>query len=210
MGDEKEVGIFYYRFPGRQRGEILAVTEKIFPAVVGDGERTFDELLYADARASLIARTYLARFPQLNGRILPRGERVRLVEAGNHCQGCIFRDGGHLTSEALRERIDRISHALPGFFIGRYDVRYSNDDDLRRGENFRIIELNGAASEATNIYDERNSLLSAYRTLYRQWELVYAIGRANRDLGHKAASALDVFKDWQLYRTISAAYPAAD
>lgn len=210
VGDEKEVGIFYYRFPGRQRGEILAVTEKVFPAVVGDGERTFDELLYADARASLIARTYLKRFPQLNGRILSRGERVRLVEAGNHCQGCIFRDGGHLMSEALRERIDKISRALPGFFIGRYDIRYSNDDDLRRGENFRIIELNGAASEATNIYDERNSLLSAYKTLYRQWELVYAIGRANRDLGHKAASALDVFKDWQVYRTISAAYPAAD
>ena len=135
---------------------------------------------------------------------------MRLVEAGNHCQGCIFRDGGHLVSEALRERIDKISRALPGFFIGRYDIRYSDDGDLRRGENFRIIELNGAASEATNIYDERNSLLSAYKTLYRQWELVYAIGRANRDLGHKSASAVDVFRDWRLYRTVSAAYPAAD
>jgi membrane protein DedA with SNARE-associated domain len=210
VSDEKEVGIFYYRFPGRQRGEIFAVTEKIFPAVVGDGERTFDELLYADARASLIARTYLDRFPELSSRVLPLGKRVRLVEAGNHCQGCIFRDGGHLVSEALRERIDQISRALPGFFVGRYDLRYVSDEDLRRGENFRIIELNGAASEATSIYDERNSLLSAYRTLYRQWELVFAIGRANRDLGHKSASALDVFRDWRLYRAISAAYPAAD
>ena len=210
VSDEKEAGIFYYRFPGWQRGEIFAVTEKIFPAVVGDGERTFDELLYADVRASLIARTYLDRFPELRGRVLQPGERVRLVEAGNHCQGCIFRDGRHLISEELRLRIDHISRALPEFFIGRYDIRYSSDEDLRRGENFRIIELNGAASEATNIYDERNSLLSAYKTLYRQWELVYAIGRANRDLGHKSASAVDVFRDWKLYRTISAAYPAAD
>ena len=210
VSDEKEVGIFYYRFPAQQRGEIFAVTEKIFPAVVGDGERTFDELLYTDSRASLIARTYLDRFPELSGRVLPPAERVRLVEAGNHCQGCIFRDGSHLISEPLRERIDQISRALPGFFIGRYDIRYSSDENLRRGGNFQIIELNGAASEATNIYDERNSLLSAYKTLYRQWELVYAIGRANRDLGHKSASAVDVFRDWRLYRAISAAYPAAD
>jgi hypothetical protein len=132
------------------------------------------------------------------------------VEAGNHCQGCIFRDGSHLITNALRDRIDDISRAVPGFFIGRYDIRYASDADLRRGENFTIIELNGAASEATNIYDERNSLLSAYRTLYHQWKLVYAIGRANRDLGHKPASAWEVLNDWKLYRRLSSAYPAAD
>ncbi len=208
--DQKEIGVFYYRFPGQQRGEIFAVTEKAFPTVIGDGLSTFEELVQADGRASLIAKTYTDRFPDLLGRVLPTGERVRLVEAGNHCQGCIFRDGGYLNSEALRHRIDQISRSLPGFFIGRYDIRYSSDEDLQRGENFKIIELNGAASEATNIYDERNSLLTAYRTLYRQWELVYAIGRANCDLGHKSPSILDFLRDWKLYRTISAAYPAAD
>ena len=210
VSDRKEIGVFYYRFPGQQRGEIFAITEKVFPAIVGDGTRTFEELVDADSRASLIAKTYLDRFPELCQRVLPAGEQVRLVEAGNHCQGCIFRDGSHLISAALRDRLDRISQALPGFFIGRYDIRYMSAEDLGRGENFKIIELNGAASEATNIYDERNSLLSAYRMLYRQWELVYAIGRANYDLGHRAATALDVLRDWMLYRAISAAYPAAD
>jgi hypothetical protein len=70
--------------------------------------------------------------------------------------------------------------------------------------------LNGAASEATNIYDSRNSLWSAYRTLYRQWKLVYAIGRANKDRGHKPSTVLSVIGDWQQYRAIAAAYPAAD
>ena len=72
------------------------------------------------------------------------------------------------------------------------------------------IELNGAASEATNIYDEHNSLLSAYRALYRQWELVYAIGHANRELGHRPVSAREVWNDWKLYRAIPATYPGAD
>src|SRR6266566_1112825 len=109
VNDEKEIGLFYYRFPGSERGEIFAITEKVFPAITGDGVRAFEELLGADRRASLIARTYLRRFPHLRGRVLPSGERVRLVEAGNHCQGCIFRDGSQLLSGALRDRIDHIS-----------------------------------------------------------------------------------------------------
>lgn len=210
VSDEKEIGVFYYRFPGQLRGQIFAITEKVFPAVVGDGIRTFEQLIEADSRAALIASTYTDRFADLRWRVLPAGERVRLVEAGNHCQGCIFRDGGHLVSVALRDRIDQISQTIPGFFIGRYDIRYSSDEDLLRGENFKIIELNGAASEATNIYDERNSLLTAYKTLYRQWELVYSIGRTNRNLGHRPPSFIDFLKDWKLYQTTSAAYPAAD
>ena len=134
---------------------------------------------------------------------------MRLVEAGNHCQGCIFRDGNHLLSEALCNRLDEISRRIPGFFIGRYDIRYASDEDLAAGR-FTIIELNGAASEATNIYDERNSLFSAYRTLYKQWDLVFRIGRANRDRGYKPASLLNVLRDARFYAAISQCYPAAD
>ena len=117
----------------------------------------------------------------------------RLVEAGNHCQGCIFSDGSFLNSEELRQTFDRIAQKLPEFFIGRFDVRYESPDDLRQGKGFQIVELNGAASEATDIYDERNSLLSAYKTLYRQWELVYSIGAQNRERGFKPAVALELF-----------------
>ena len=209
VSNEKEIGLFYYRLPGEQRGEIFAVTQKIFPAVIGDGASTFEQLIRKDERASLIASTYLNRFPGLRGQVLPAGQRVRLVEAGNHCQGCIFRDGSQLKSEALRQQIDNISKGIPGFYIGRYDIRYATDEDLRNG-NFKIIELNGAASESTNIYDERNSLLSAYRTLYTQWELVFRIGSANRKRGHRSSSAVELLKDARSYSAISQTYPAAD
>jgi membrane protein DedA with SNARE-associated domain len=210
VNDLKEVGIFYYRFPQERHGHIFAITQKIFPVLTGDGIRTIQQLIHDDPRASLIANVYLDRLKDIQDVILPAGQVVRLVEAGNHCQGCIFQDGGHLLTGALERRIDEISQKLPGFFVGRYDIRYSSDEDLQLGKNFKIIELNGAASEATNVYDSRNSLWSAYRTLYQQWELVYKIGRANRDRGHRSSSALQVFADWQKYRAISAAYPAAD
>jgi len=207
--DGKEIGVFYYRLPGRKTGEIFGLTEKIFPSLIGDGASTFEQLVQNDERASLIASTYLRRFPELRGQVLRTGQHIRLVEAGNHCQGCIFRDGSNLISKGLCARIDEISRRIPGFFIGRYDIRYASEENLAHGK-FKIIELNGAASEATNIYDERNSLRSAYRTLYKQWELVFRIGSANRDRGYRASSALGLLKDARSYSAISQTYPAAD
>ena len=206
----KEAGIFYYRFPREQRGHIFSITRKQFPVVVGDGRRSLRELIESDSRARLIARTYLERFGSVADRILPQGESMRLVEAGNHCQGCIFKEGEDLYSEALRDAFDEISQRLPGFYIGRYDIRYSSDDELRAGKGFQIIELNGAASEATNIYDEGNSLWSAYNTLYQQWKLVFQIGATNRSRGHRPASPLAVFRDWVEFSQQAMEYPLAD
>src|SRR6266403_1396466 len=175
-----EAGVFYYRFPDKPRGHIFAITEKLFPTITGDGIHTVEEMIRTDYRAALIARTYLRRFASRRDEILAPGEILKLVETGNHAQGCIFRDGMHLHTEALERVIDEISLKVTGFFIGRYDLRYENDEDLKQGRNFQIVELNGASSEATSIYDARNSLLSAYQTLFRQWRLVFAIGAANR------------------------------
>jgi membrane protein DedA with SNARE-associated domain len=205
-----EVGIFYYRFPHETCGRIFAITEKLFPVLTGDGESTVAELIQNDPRAKLIAQTYLKRFAARANEVLPAGETLKLVESGNHAQGCIFRDGMRLNSPALTARIDEISRKLNGFFIGRYDIRFASEYDLQAGKNFQIIELNGAASEATSIYDARNSLWSAYRTLFRQWELVFAIGAENRRRGFVPTKLLPVWKKWREFAKISTTYPAAD
>jgi hypothetical protein len=207
---EKEIGVFYYRFPDEPNGHVFAITNKSFPSIVGDGLQTARELIYNDERASLIAETYLQRLGYAALRVPRNGERVRLVEAGNHCQGCIFTDGGHLHTPALEEAINTIATKVPGFFVGRFDLRYSDDEALSRGEGFQILELNGAASEATNIYDANNSLWSAYRTLFRQWELVYAIGAANKRANRGGATTVEVIRDWLRFRKTSRCYPAAD
>jgi hypothetical protein len=142
--------------------------------------------------------------------VLPAGEIVKLVEAGNHAQGCIFRDGSHLWSAELERRIDEVSQKLDGFCIGRYDIRYSSEDDLHAGRGFQIIELNGAAAEATSIYDARNSLFAAYRTLFRQWELVFAIGAANRRRGARPTKPSLLWRKWRETSALIATYPLAD
>jgi hypothetical protein len=205
-----EVGVFYYRFPHEKTGQIFSVTEKIFPVVTGDGKSTLTELVHQDARAKLIAPTYLKRFSHRQHEVLAAGKTLRLVEAGNHAQGCIFRDGGRLITPELTARIDDISQKLDGFFIGRYDIRFDSEDDLKAGRNFQIIELNGAAAEATSIYDSRNSLWLAYRTLFKQWDLVFAIGAANRARGFQPMPLLELLKTWRDYACLAKTYPIAD
>jgi hypothetical protein len=99
----------------------------------------------------------------------------------------MFRDGSHLWSAELERRIDEIARHFQGFFFGRFDVRYGDANELRAGCGFSIIELNGAMSESTNVYDPDWSLLMAYRTLCRQWRVLFEIGKANRRLGQPAS-----------------------
>ena len=205
-----EAGVLYYRFPGEARGHIFAITEKIFPTLTGDGFHTIEELVRADSRAALIAPTYLRRFASRQHEILSPGETFKLVETGNHAQGCIFRDGIHLHTDALERVVDQISQRLPGFFVGRYDIRYENEEEFKQGRNFQIVELNGATSEATSIYDASNSLFSAYRTLFRQWRLVFAIGAENRAKGHAPSSLTMLWRNWRQYSAAALSYPLAD
>ncbi len=205
-----EAGVFYYRFPHEPHGHIFAITEKSFPVLVGDGKSTVTELIWRDPRARFMVDKYLQRFSERRNDILAVGEQLKLVEAGNHAQGCIFRDGSRLCTPELEARIDDISQKLTGFFIGRYDVRYSSEEALCAGRNFQIIELNGAASEATSIYDARNSIFAAYQTLFRQWDLVFAIGAANRKRGCAPTKLSLVWQKWREYSRLAATYPAAD
>jgi hypothetical protein len=205
-----EAGVFYYRYPSETRGHIFAITEKIFPVLIGDGKSTITELVWNDPRARFMADKYLKRFAKRKDEVLAVGEELKLVESGNHAQGCIFRDGERMATPELLARMDDISQKITGFYIGRYDIRYASEDDLRAGKNFQIIELNGASSEATNIYDARNSLFDAYRTLFKQWDLVFGIGAANCRRGCVPTKLALVWRKRMEYTRLSATYPAAD
>jgi hypothetical protein len=178
-----EAGVFYYRLPGDIRGRILSITDKLFPVIVGDGVSTVHKLIEGHPRYSLQSRLFFQRHATALGVVLAAGQRMPLTIAGNHAQGTTFRDGSHLWTPALEARVDGIAKQYQGFFIGRFDVRYTSVEAFKAGRDFRIVELNGATAESTNIYDPDRTLLDAYRVLLRQWSLVFAIGAANRARG---------------------------
>lgn len=182
---EGEAGVFYVREPGAARGEIISLTLKYFPHVTGDGRRTLEQLIRDDPRAGRLSHLYLDRHAARLGEVLPAGAAYRLAFAGSHSRGAIFRDGTPLVTEAMRARFDAIARAVPEFWFGRFDVRFGDFADLQRGEGFTIVEVNGAGSESTHIWDSRTTLLAAYRALFRQFDLLWRIGAANRRRGFR-------------------------
>jgi membrane protein DedA with SNARE-associated domain len=183
-----EAGIFYYRLPGEERGHIFSITDKVFPVLTGDGRSTVEELVWRHPRYRMQAGVFLARHAADADRVLADGETMPLALAGNHSQGTMFRDGAHLLTPELGRAVDQIARPFAGFFVGRFDVRYSDVEEFKAGRGLAVVELNGATSESTNLYDPSWSLPRAYRTLFRQWELLYRIGAANRRRGHEPAA----------------------
>lgn len=205
-----EAGVFYYRMPSWPRGRIFSITDKHFPTVTGDGRSTLEELIWSHARLRMQARTFLSRHAARRSDVLANGEVLQLAIAGNHAQGTLFRDGRHLMTPALEDRIDRIAQSVPGFFIGRFDIRYSNVERFKAGHDLAIVELNGATAESTNIYDPGGSLFSAYRQLLRQWSLVFAIGAANLAAGAEASSTSRVVSLIRAHAASELAYETSD
>lgn len=205
-----EAGVFYYRMPGWARGRILSITDKRFPVVIGDGRTTLEDLIWADPRLRMQAATFLSRHADSRDRVLCAGERFTLAIAGNHAQGTLFRDGRHLITPALEERVDTIARSYGGLYVGRFDIRYRDVERFKAGEDLAIVELNGATAESTNIYDPDGSLLDAYRQLFRQWSLVFAIGSANRRRGAAVSSVRRVFGLVRAHLSSRAAYQTSD
>ena len=191
---ENEVGIFYYRYPSSDRGQIFSITEKQFPILIGNGRSTLEQLILNDSRAVCLAEKYFEQNRKTISEIPADGEAVEIVRIGTHSRGAIFTDGEWLKTAALENKIDEICCGYPGFNFGRFDIRAESFDDLRRGECFRIVELNGVTSESTNIYDPKYSLVDAYRILFDQWRIAFEIGAANRDLGAKTTSVSDLIR----------------
>lgn len=205
-----EAGLMYYRLPGEDRGRIISVTLKEFPVVVGDGERTLKQLIEDDSRARLMSEVFFQRHRNALDQVVPEGEDVQLVFSGNHAQGCVFKNGLHILTPALVERIDEIAHALPQYYFGRFDIRFRDLPSFQRGEAFQIVEINGAGAEATHIWDPDGTLTEAYRALFEQFRLLFAIGDRNRRRGHAPIGPIRFAKDVIIYFKLARTYPLAE
>jgi membrane protein DedA with SNARE-associated domain len=208
-----ELGVFWVRPPGSARGTIFSTTEKFFPEVVGDGEHSLEDLILLHPRAVLMSGTFFRRHQELLDWVPGTGARFPLVTSGNHCQGTLFKDGRRLATEALRARLDALADGFPGLHIGRFDLRASDLEALQCGDEFKIVELNGATAEATHIYDPdfgpvRGPVI-AYRTLFAQWNLVFRVAAANRAAGARPLGTRELVRRLLAFRRAAKSHPTA-
>lgn len=176
---EKEIGIFYYRYPGEEKGKISGIVGKEFLKVTGDGVSSLEELLQEDRRFILQLKTLRAEFGEALQQVLTADEEYVMVPYGNHSRGAKFLDLSNLIDTQLTDTIDRICKEIPGFYFGRMDIRYQSWEELKQGKHFSIIELNGAGSEPTHIYDPKHSVFFAWKEIIRHWNILAKISILN-------------------------------
>lgn len=178
-----EFGVFYMRWPESSSHDVFSITEKTFPVVVGDGRKTFEQLLMANPRTHYMAEFLLDLHADRLDWVLCDGESFQVVEIGSHCRGSVFLDGKRHITPALVKRIHQLSTCISGFNFGRYDIRAPSVEDLQQARHFKVLEVNGVTSESTNIYDPSHSVFTAYRILFAQWKQAFVIGQQAIDHG---------------------------
>lgn len=200
---ENEVGIFYVRYPpdasGEKTGRITGIVSKEFLIITGDGVSTTEDLIKKNPRYELQLNVLKQEYGSTLLSILPKGEKLNLVPYGNHARGAKFIDGSHWNSPKLTETINEMCLQIPGFYFGRLDVMYNSWEELERGENFSIVELNGAASEPTHIYDPKHSLFFAWKELSRHITYMYEISVLNHKKGIPYLAHKEGMKEYRLH-----------
>jgi hypothetical protein len=194
---ENEVGIFYYRLPGTERGNISGIVHKEFLKVTGDGKQKISDLLQANPRGVLQLRQLRISEPEALEKVLAPGEIFTVVPYGNHARGAMFLDDSASVNADLISIIDSVCKKIPLFYFGRMDIRYQSRQLLEQGKFFSIVEVNGAGSEPTHIYDPCHSIFFAWKEIIRHWVLLYRVSRANHRLGHRY---LSVTEGLQMFR----------
>ncbi|MGH2665562.1 D-alanine--D-alanine ligase [Flavobacterium sp.] len=180
---QNEIGIFYVRYPHEAKGRITGIVSKEYLIVTGDGVSTITDLLKQNPRYELQLKSLEKENKEQLSKVLDEGEKQNMVPYGNHCRGAKFIDASHLITPELNESINEMCLQIPGFYFGRMDIMYQSASDLEQGKNFAVVELNGAASEPTHIYDPNHSIFFAWKELARHISYMFEISVANNKRG---------------------------
>ncbi|WP_284274182.1 VTT domain-containing protein [Mesorhizobium huakuii] len=209
-----EAGVFYLRQPDEPHGRVPSLTLRYFPFVVGDGHSTVRELVDKEPRANWKAQLHLGMRSQHRGfaseqldQVPAAGEIFRLAFIGSNRVGGLYRDASAYITPELERCFDTISRAMPEFYIGRYDIRFASIDRLQQGQDFAIIEINGAGAEAIHVWDPNMGLGEVYRTLFTYQETLFQISAKNRDRGFTPASMSQLLRAIRKQNALIRRYP---
>jgi len=178
-----EVSVFYYRFPDQQKGTVSGFIDKELLQVKGNGSATLKELIESHPRAKFRMEEMEHRHGHRFERIIPNSEIFFLSYAGNHNRGAHFTNLHTEIDESLHKVFDELSHYTDKFFYGRYDIKTTSIEDLKKGKNFLILEFNGCGAEPNHIYDCGMNLWNAYGVLLTHWNALFRISRYNHKNG---------------------------
>ncbi len=198
---EHEIGLFWVRYPNDSAGKLTGIVYKEYLHVIGDGRRTLEQLIYADARTYYQLHYLSTKFINEWNTILPKDEKLIVVPFGSHFRGSKFLDESYRITPKMTDSFNTICNQIKGFHFGRMDIKFDNWKDLEDGKNFTIIETNGAGSEPTHIYDPKHSIFFAWKEIILHLSYLLEVCMQNKQRGYHGINLSQLLKRWKDYRT---------
>ncbi len=183
-----EAGAFYIRMPGKAKGRIVSLAFKFPASVTGDGRSPLKALIEVKEIPRTKKKLFLSHNRHRLEQVIKKGKTFPLMFVRNHDQGGVYRNGRAWITTELNNRFDEIARAIPNFYYGRFDVKFETMDTFAKGQQFKIIEINGASSEAGHIFDANARLGRVYLSYFKRLNRLFAISIANCRRGYRPVS----------------------
>jgi hypothetical protein len=116
-------------------------------------------------------------------RSFTQGEKLNLMPYGNHARGAKFTDASHKVTQSWKILSMKCVYKFLDSFSEEW-MWCTTLCRIRKWKNFFVVELNGAASEPTHIYDPKHSLFFAWKELARHITYMYEISVANNRMAY--------------------------
>ena len=173
-----ELGVYYLKSPGQEKGKVIGVVEKDFPFVIADGQKNLNELA---GNVDGFVKAYLVtKYGSLEN--VPEKDSIVNLVGKSHMAGeQISIDRTHELNEKLSGIIEDISSQIPDFYYGRYDIKISKwpltDDEF----NFKILELNPSIDAIPlHFYEKKYSFFQRYRSVLGLLDKAVKISSENK------------------------------
>ncbi|MFQ5486300.1 MAG: hypothetical protein ACE5DO_13335 [Desulfobacterales bacterium] len=174
-----EYAIFFCKFPDKEKGGIVSLSQKLIPFVIGDGSKTVKDLIKLNPVIKYNRNNLITHARNLD--YIPKsGEKYPILVQASHTYGCVFKDRNHEITPEMEEWMNEMCSAESEFYFGRFDLKIKNKDSLKTGRGVKICELNGCWSEPIHIYDDKHSFLFAAKEIYRSYDRAYNIAKLNK------------------------------
>jgi hypothetical protein len=174
-----EYGIFHCKYPNKDMGRVVSLTEKLIPSVVGDGQKTVRELIDQNPDIKYNKKNLLAHAKNLN--LTPRaGEHYQILDQASHTYGCVFKDRNYEITHEMNAWMNEMCSKAKEFYFGRFDMKIRDKESLETGNGVKICELNGCWSEPIHIYDDDHTITYAVKEMFRSYSRAYRIAKINK------------------------------
>lgn len=178
---QHEYSIYLYRIPGEEKIRIRDLTERVLPSVKGNGQNTVEELIEAKEAWNGIAENIKRNYDGDLWYVPLADEVMALSIAATSTRGTIFVNSRHLITEKLVQCMNDMMKGKD-FYLGKMDFKVKSEEDLVRGVDLKLLEVNSLGSELNSIFDLRCSYQNAFFAIMKQMQIIFLIASKNKVL----------------------------